>query len=575
MGLVNTALQIGRSALLSYQSALQVIGNNISNAGSTDYTRQSPGLSSVGGPALPEGMRPGSGVALTSLRRNLDEALENRLRASLGRNQSDLMQQQSMAEVETLFDPLTGIQLSGRITDFFNNMSQVQNAPEDRSARQLAISSASTLAGTLRHMRMSLGELGEGFNDQIAALVESANGISERVANLNGQIVAAESSGAPASALRDQRDALLRDLGELIDVRVQQQPTGAVIVYVGNETLVDGNVSRGLAVTSRLDGEFRRDEVAFADNGSRVAVNGGRLNGLMVARDQSAFARISDVDRLAAALIMEVNTAHGDGQGLEGMTTVTSGYSVTDPTAALNSSEAGLPFEPVNGSFYIATRDETTGALLSYQIQVDLDGIGEETSLESLIAEINDRVAGVSASITPDGRLSMTSDSRMTFTFGFDGQSPRTDTSHLLASLGMNGLFVGTDATNIAVNASVLTDPSRLSAASFNAVGDGSNAGRLAGVGQQASELLDGASIVGFYGFMVNEVAVATAAARENAQAGATVTDSLLAQKENVSGVSLDEEAIELLKFERAFQGASRFVSVVDRLTGELISLVN
>ena len=575
MGLINQALQVGRSALLSYQSALQVIGNNISNAGSPDYTRQSPGLAPLNGPAIPEGMRPGAGVALTSLKRHLDEALESRVRTSMGSNESDLAQQRAMGQVETLFDPLTGLQLSERTGEFFNQLNEVQNSPSDLAARQLAIAGGVSLADTLRQMRSSLAELADGFNDQIGALVETANGLAGRIAELNTEIVSAEASGSPASALRDQRDVLLRDLSEIVDVRVRHQDSGSVNVYIGNETIVEGGVSRGLRVASRLDGEFRRDEVVFADNGSQVAVRGGQLDGLFTARDQSTLGRIRDIDRLAAAVIFEVNKVHSDGQGLVGFSNLTSSHTVADPTAVLNSSEAGLPFTPANGSFYIAVKDEATGAMESRQIQIDLDGVGDDdTTLESLVADINDNVAGVTASITPDNRLSLAGDSGLTFFFGFDGQSQREDTSHLLAALGVNTFFDGTSAADITVNASLSAQPSLLSAASVNLTGDGANAGRLAGVGDAASDMLEGASIMDFYGSIANEVAVASATARQNAEASGSVLGSLQAQKENISGVSLDEEAIALLKFERAFQGASRFVSVVDRLAGELIALV-
>src|SRR5688500_18297902 len=84
MSLTTSALQIGKSALLAYQSALQVVGNNISNAGSPSYTRQTPVLSPAAGVMLPEGIMPGSGITLTSLQRNVDNSLENRIRLALG-----------------------------------------------------------------------------------------------------------------------------------------------------------------------------------------------------------------------------------------------------------------------------------------------------------------------------------------------------------------------------------------------------------------------------------------------------------------------------------------------------------
>ena len=574
MGLLTSALQIGRSAILSYQSALQVVGNNISNAGSPDYTRQTPGLTPMNSARLPEGMRPGAGVALTSVKRNLDEALENRLRTAMGTDQLLQARRTATGAVETLFDPLIGAQLPRRLADFFNSLSDVQNSPADPATRDLAVAAGATLAGTLRQLRHDLGSLAESINDQIGALVTQANDLSSQIADMNTEIVSVEASGSPASALRDQRDALLRQLSEIIGVTVRVQPDGALNVYVGNEAMVQGGISRGLTVMSTFDGEFRRDAVAFADNNARITNHSGQLQGLIAARDDAALGQITDLDRLATSIIFEVNKVHSDGQGLTGFRAITANRSVLDTASALDSAEAGLDFTPINGSFYIAVTDDATGTTTSFQVQVDLDGIDDDTTLESLVADINATVKGVTADISPDNRLVLTAAEGTGFTFGHDGSSQRTDTSHILAALGINTFFDGSSAANITVNSDLVQDPTLLAAAGVNLSGDGVNAGRLTVLGESQIEMLNGISIMQFHNTMAGAVATAAKTANDDVESSATVVAALQAQKENISGVSLDEEAIELVKFERAFQGAARFVAVVDRLIAEMISIV-
>ncbi len=560
---------------MTYQNALQVVGTNISNAGNADYVRQTPGLSAINGAALPEGMQPGAGVALSSLKRNMDEALENRIRVAIGQNESLTAQRGALAQVETIFDPVIGLPIQENLNAFFNNMNELQNSPADNAVRDLAVNSAATLAGTLRETRARLTELGGNLNDDINAIVVSANRVAEGIAQLNTEIVTAEASGAPASALRDQRDALVRDLSEWVEVTVRVQENGTYNVYIGNESLVQGRFSRGLTVVRKLDGEFRRDNVAFADTNAQVPLGGGRLAGLIEARDEQAFGRITEIDGLAAAVIFEVNRIHADGQGTKGFSSLVSRIGVNDTSAALNSTDAGIPFPPANGSFYISVRDANTGVVNSFQIEVDLDGEGVDTSLESLVADINANVVGVSATITDGNQLALTAEQNLDFTFGNDGQSARPDSSNLLAALGINTFFAGSDAASITVDDTVFNDSRMLAAASVNLTGDGTNAGRLALIGEKGSDLLGGASILDSYIQTAGGVAVSAARSRAGVQAAATVLGSLQAEKENISGVSLDEEAIELLKYERAFQGAARFVSVVDRLTSEMISLVN
>ncbi len=575
MGLINSALQVGRSAIFSYQSALQVVGNNIANAGNADYTRQTPGLSAINGTPLTEGMRPGAGVALTSLKRNIDESLENRIRVSIGTANNAVTRQRTVAQVETLYDPITGLDVQGRLNTFFNQLSEVQNAPTDAATRDLAISAGVSLSNTLQTMRRSLSELGQSFNDEINALVEQANAVAGKIAKLNTDIVTSEANGSPASALRDQRDALLKDLSEFVNVNVRQQPNGSANVYLGNELLVQGGVSRGLTLNSRLDGRFQRDDIAFADTDSQVLDPGGQIGGLITAREKFAFTRIEEIDQLASAVIFEVNKVHADGQGLVGFKQTSSAYAVADPNAALNSAQAGLPFSPQNGSFYVSVTDDTTGISRSYQIEVDLDGIGDDTTLQSLADDITRTVDDLTATVSVDNRLVFTAADNATFTFGHDNETQRTDSSNTLAALGINSFFTGSSAADISVSKTVTDQPLAFAASTVNLIGDGANAGRIAGIADTSSDLLSGLSILEFYNTVTTDVAVESAQARDNAEASLSVLGALEAQRENVSGVSLDEEAISLVKYERAFQGAARFISVVDRLSAELLSLVS
>ena len=576
MGLVNSALQIGRSALQSYQSALQVVGNNIANAGNEDYTRQVSGLSAAAGTPLPEGFQPGAGVAMTQLKRNLDEALENRLRTAIGQIEMSQVEQQTLVQVETQFDENSGAAISGRLYDFFNSFSDIQNAPAELATRDVVLANGQTLADAVQNLRGQLRSLSDQLDEQIDELVTEADSLSAHVAELNQQIATAEAGSTGAAyALRDQRDGLLRDLSELIDVSVHEQPDGSINVYAGSELLILGNHSRGLTTEFGVEDGTSRTDIRFADSGALVPVRGGRLYGLMASRDQHAIGQIEALDELAAAIIFEVNRFHSEGQGLEGFDSVEGTYAVNDVNAALNSAEAGLAFVPSNGSFYIAVADEATGATVAHQIDVDLDGIGDnDTSLASLAADINTNVDGVTARITPNNRLQITADEGFAFTFGHDGQQFRADTANVLAALGINTFFTGVSAADIAVNETVRNSSQLLAASMANFPGDGSNAGRLSQVADIGSDQLGGRTLLDGYQHIATEVATTSARARDQLEARQAALSSLQAQKESISGVSLDEEAVEMLRFERAFQGAARYVSVVDQLMAEMLSLV-
>jgi len=575
MGLLNSSLQIGRSAILGYQGALQVVGNNISSAASPDYTRLAPGLDPLQGSIIGRDLQPGAGVALTSIQRNIDEALEGRVRTAIGTEASAAQQREALTRVESFFDTLNGTDLSSRLTSFFRSFDDLQNTPEDSATRDLTISSGAQLADSIRGLRSQFGQLASDLDRELADLVPQVNDLAKRIGRLNAEITTAEAAArGQATGLRDQRDALLRELSELVGVTVREQPNGALNVYAGSEALVQGAFVRELAGVQVTDGEFVRTSVRFLDTNGDVDLGSGRMAGLIISRDQDAAGKVASLDELAAAVIADVNRIHADGQGLRGLTSVTGSSDLLATDVALNNSAAGLAGAVQNGSFFISVLDAATQTPVAYRIDVDVNDPNAPLTLDGLVAAINTQVTGVDAAVTSDRRLSMTAESGFSFVFGFDGQQARSDTSGVLAALGVNTFFSGSDARNMAVNAALAADPLLLAAASTFHAGDGVVAGRIAGLDSIPSAQLNGLTLTGFYDGIANDIAVSGAAATDASDTAAAVLSALRTQRESLSGVNLDEEAISLIKYERAFQGASRFVSVVNDLLNELVTLI-
>ncbi len=570
MGLVNGALQIGKTALLAYQSALQVTGNNVSNAGSDMYTRQTPILRPIIGGPISEGFMPGGGVALEELKRNVDESLINRLRMALGDQSMASVQQQNIGQIESTMNELSEVDLSTLLQDFFNAFSSLQNDPQNLGSRDIVLNTASLLTSTLQRQRSDVLALRDELNKQIEQGTQEAAKLVENIRDLNVRIVAMEGGGQyGANALRDQRDQYLSQLSEFIQIQVREQPDGSVNVYVGNELLIQRGMSRGLTTSlDNTDGTVRMT-VRFADNNGTVTLTSGRLAGLAAARDEQVMPHVDQLDALAAALIQEVNKVHAEGQGLEDggwFTDITGTYAVDDPAVALNDGRTGLDMVPGNGSFLI-TMTDSTGVATTTTVTVDLDGIGADDSLNSLAAKINATVPNLTATVTSDNRLQLTAADGYTMTFA-------EDTSHILAAMGINTFFSGHDAMDIGINPMLLENAARLAAGVNRTPGDGSNAARLAALGSESVDGIGNQSILEFYNLLVNDVAVKGAAANASLEAHSSVAMALTTQRESISGVSLDEETIMLLKLERSFQGAARFTSVVDTLIQEMLDLV-
>ena len=147
------------------------------------------------------------------------------------------------------------------------------------------------------------------------------------------------------------------------------------------------------------------------------------------------------------------------------------------------------------------------------------------------------------------------------------------DSSGTLAALGINSFFTGRDASDIALNAAIKDRPQLLAAAKNGEKGDNQTALAIAALESKAVAALNGASLKESYQNSVNGVATQASAARSNAEATRVVKETLEAQRESLSGVSLDEEAINLMRQQRAFQGAARVIAAVDEMMQTLLSI--
>jgi flagellar hook-associated protein 1 FlgK len=561
------ALNVSKTALAVQQAAIQVTSNNIANAGNAEYTRQTSTLVPGKDQLLRPGVFLGTGIDLSAVSRQIDESLQARIRASISDEQAANVTQQWLGRVESLFNELSDQDLSSQLSAFFNSWSNLANKPQDVGLRQVVLQSGDTVAKWFQSLRNQLSGLQTDVDNRLAAQANDANSLAQQVADLNQQIVVAEGgSGGTANGLRDQRDSVLKKLSELMDIKTVQQSTGVIDVYVGSVPLVSGTTSRGVALrTETVDGELSAAVTIQEDDGA-MQLSAGQLGSLSSVRAQIG-GMIDQVDSLAANLIFELNKLHSAGQGLEGLSAVTGANQVDDATVALNDSGSGLKFSPTHGSFVVHVRNKSTGLTTSTLVQVDLDGSGgNDTTLNSLVSAL-DGIADISAS-NLGGKLRLQADSS-------DVQiSFSQDSSGALAALGVNSFFTGSDASSIALHQTLKEQPHLLAAAKNGEEGDNQTALAIAALESQSLAALNGASLKDSYQATIDGLATTAAAARNDADATRIVRETLEAQREGLSGVSLDEEAINLMRQQRAYQGAARVIAAVDELMNAILQLI-
>ncbi|MGV6814607.1 MAG: flagellar basal body rod C-terminal domain-containing protein, partial [Phycisphaerales bacterium] len=245
-----------------------------------------------------------------------------------------------------------------------------------------------------------------------------------------------------------------------------------------------------------------------------------------------------------------------------------------DQTLALNdpnnASFADLPYGPTNGSFTISVQNDN-GTSSQIQIDIDLDGLtnagvegfSDDTTAEDIRSQL-DAISGISASFDPSGRLVIDADPGFSYSFS-------EDTSGVLATMGVNSFFEGTSASTIAVRDDVTVMLGRMEGDQFVANGTALAIGNLT---DKAADGLGGLSVSKFWAQQAQDIAVKTSRARTEANATRLVRESLDGQRAAVSGVSIDEESINLMTYQRQYQAAAQVVTTTQQMFDTLLTLV-
>ncbi len=560
-------IQQSAGALQVNELGLHVVGNNIANANTPGYIRQelvqSPGVGyRLGDLVL------GTGVRAVGVVQKLDNFVVERLRQTESALAASEAQDTMYNQIESILGELTDNDLSTQIGEFSNSINDVLNQPGNDALRRLVIERGNSLSGSIRSVSQQLGDIAGNLNQEVRGAATEINRMTEQLAKLNQRIVELEggrTSGSDAVGLRDERIGVLQDLAKLVDIRAVEQTSGAVTVFVGGEYLVADGLQRPVTYALRTDRDgTTTPEIRLADTDSPLQVSGGRLQGLYAARDNGVAKIQDDLDQFARDLIEQFNRIHSQGQGSAGFSEITSGFGSDDRTAPVDLS--GFPLTPQNGDFKIQVLDLETGTTKTSTIRVKLTGGTDDSSLED-ISQAIDAISGVSSSVTTEGKLRISADShKLQFSF-------LEDTSGFLAASGINTFFVGDSASTIAVNSVVSNDP-RMLAASLTGVGNGTeNALKLAQAFDEPLERLNGQSIKQSY-----ENIVVRTTQDINLQSGVSdglrnFYQTLQAQHLSVSGVNLDEEAVKMLFYQRAFQASSRLIQASSEMLDTLVNL--
>lgn len=534
-------LNIGKTALNAAQVGISVTGHNIANAATEGYSRQEVIQAAATAQNFGFGYL-GQGTQVTQIRRQYSDFLAGQFNNAQSNSSATNTHAAQLSQIDNILaDPDAG--LSPALQQFFSSVQALSSNPGDAATRQSVISSAESLANRFQDIGNRLDELRTGVNSQLTTYTGQVTAYAQQVAQLNDAIsrsVAADPINPP-NDLMDQRDLLISKLNQIVKSDIQQQQDGSYNVFIGNGIpLVVGGTSYSITTVPSSTDPLRL-EVAYENSGTTTtlglnSVVGGAMGGLLQFRSHSLDSIQNQLGQIATVFASTFNAQHQTGFDANG---VAGGDFFNTPTPTILANSAN------SGGASLTTTISNVNAISSSDYRVQYDGTNYT------ITRLSDN------NVQSFGSLPQT----------LDGLT-------INGTMSAGDEFVVQPTRNAATTISVAINNISEIAAADATGGNGNNINALALADLQNQGTINGttsyqsafAQIVSAVGNKTNELNVIGASA-----------EALLAQtqaaQQSESGVNLDEEAANLLRYQQAYQAAGKVMQIASSLFDTILTI--
>lgn len=615
-------LATGSSALLAYQAALNTTSHNIANANTVGYSRQRVDLVSKLGDGSGSGYI-GNGVDVASVQRITDALVNARLQGSNSDYARINAYSTYAAQIDTLMSD-SGTSLSAPLQSFFDAANALASAPTSSAARQSMLGAAQSLSARVGTMQTQLDSMASGINQSLSSMVSTINDDTQALAKLNDQIVNAQarSGGQPPNDLLDQRDALVQKIASNIGISTAKQDDGSLNVFTASgQALVLGKQATALGTAADA---YKSGALDITYNGKPVTaqLSGGAVGGLLDARREVIDPARSELGKLAAGMAAAVNAQNAAGVDQAGnrggdLLAMPSGSAFAASTnagnatmnvaisdvGALGDSNYVLKFDggawsasdattgvavPLTGSGTASDPLKLGGTSITlnggaqagdkFLVQPTLHAAAQlklatsDASKIAAAAAVNAAAASgnrstvAAISVSDGGNANLTDPVTIRFT---DANTYQINGSGSYAYSGSGAISVNGWSLNLSgtVEAGDTFTVKKTGANSS----DNSNAAALAQLGGKA--LFDGGleSINAAQSSLTTKAATRAQQASLALDAQTAVQAQAASARESISGVNLDEEAADLLRFQQAYQAAAQVIATANQIFQSLL----
>ncbi|MBD3895206.1 flagellar hook-associated protein FlgK [Halomonas sp. ML-15] len=618
---------IGLSGLNAAQNALNTTSNNISNVYTPGYNRELT-LLGEGGAA--------GGVKVNDIQRQFNQYVADQLNAATSSSSALKAYQGQVSQIDNLLaDRDAG--LAPLMQNFFSAMEDLAGAPSDPAARQGVLGAADTMSAQFRSFDRYLDDMQQGVNGQIKDEVTQINNLTDQIAGLNKEIALARArQGEAPNSLLNQRDEAIAELSQRMDVRVDIQDGKTYNISLPNgQPLVSGTNQYDLEAIEAPN-DPQRMVLGYRDSNGSIsplnenAVTGGTLGGLMTFRAETLDKTQNQIGQLAVSLAAGFNEQHRLGQDLNGEQGEDL-FNIGQPQAYANDRNAGdveiestrfgdiddlratdytvrvtdgaaPAFEVVrkdNGQVVEHSFDDDANELSFGGVVIGFTDDGFENGDRFEVQPVRRAAASMETQINDLDKIAAASfveaegDMPVSGLRAADGAFGEGGAPYSLVVSEDGGQFnievTAEDGTTLDFNDVSAGDEITIDGVSFTLgdiqedqtltlgaapPGSGDNRNALAMQGLQDVSLVGGTSSVSqAYGSMVSDVGNRTNIVQVNLDAQQGLTDQLKAVQQSESGVNLDEEAANLIRYQQYYQANARVIDIGSSMLDTILGL--
>lgn len=556
----NSLMHLGVQAMFAAQTQMNTTGHNIVNSAVEGYSRQTVKLATVAGRSTGVGYI-GGGVAVESVDRAVNQFLTSQSQRSQSIAKADSTRAGMLGQLESahlLGESGLG-QAASRLFTAFGDMAA---SPKDEAVREVVLSAVDTTASRFRTTGERLATLQTATAQQLRDEVTVVNGLTGQIADLNRQLAGTSGTSKQPNDLLDQRDALIAQLGEHIDVsRVDTRghdgkPDGSVSLFVGGgQALVLGTDVHALKAISddTVPGQVR---IAVSVNGHdrelpTDSLQGGAIAGLLQFQDDDLRKARTELGMLAAGLADAVNTQHARGTDLDGVAGQPL-LQVGAPTASASSRNA---------------RD-SDGEWLAEVTVRRVAGQGEQLRASDYTLELDPR---------DSSKYQLTRHSDGTVFGGLDNGAQVDGFTFAVGAtpMGQQDKFLLQPVSGAADAAALaITDGRKLAAAGASAAGSG-NTNALSLQNLAKASLVEGNTFQNAHARVISALGVRVQRANSESTSSTQAAAQAKAQLGSETGVNLEEEAARLLQFQQSYQAAAKVLVTAQKMFDTMLSVMN